>query len=54
MLIENSYYLGDQMVVSGELTVSNISIGNARCMVTYRLTDIYNNTYLTPALVYQN
>jgi hypothetical protein len=51
---ENSYFLGDQMIVSGELEVSNVDVGSARCMVTYRLTDIYNNTYWTPALVYQN
>jgi len=51
---DNSYYLGEQMVVSGDLMVSNVNIGEARCMVTYRLTDIYNNTYWTPAVVYQN
>jgi hypothetical protein len=49
---DNSYYLGDQMIVDGELEVSNVNIGSARCMVTYRLTDIYNNTYWTPALIY--
>ncbi len=51
---DSSYYLGDQMIVDGELEVSNVNVGNARCMVTYRLTDIYNNTYWTPALIYQN
>ncbi len=51
---DSSYYLGDQMVVDGELEVSNVHVGSARCMVTYRLTDIYNNTYWTPALLYQN
>lgn len=49
---DNSYYLGDQMIVDVELEVSNVDVGNARCMVTYRLTDIYNNTYWTPALIY--
>ncbi len=49
---DNSYYLGDQMIVDGELEVSNVNVGSARCMVTYRLTDIYNNTYWTPALIY--
>jgi hypothetical protein len=34
------------------LEVSNVNVGSARCMVTYRLTDIYNNTYWTPALIY--
>ena len=32
------------------MTVSNVLIGDGRCLVTYRLTDIYNNTYWTPAL----
>lgn len=50
----NSFYLGDQMIADGELEVSNVSIGSAKCLVTYRLTDIYNNTYWTPALEYQN
>jgi hypothetical protein len=48
----DSYYLGEQMTVSGDLMVSNVNIGNTRCLVTYRLTDIYNNTYWTPAVVY--
>jgi hypothetical protein len=48
----DSYYLGEQMTVSGDLMVSNVHIGQARCLVTYRLTDIYNNTYWTPAVVY--
>jgi hypothetical protein len=46
----DSYYLGEAMVADGELTVSNVMIGNNRCLVTYRLTDIYNNTYWTPAV----
>jgi hypothetical protein len=49
---QNSYYLGEQIVVAGDLAVSNVHIGDARCMVTYRLTDIYNNAYWTPAVVY--
>jgi hypothetical protein len=49
---DSSYYLGNQMIVDGELEVSNVDVGSARCMVTYRLTDIYNNTYWTPALIY--
>jgi len=50
---ENSYFLGDQMIADGELTVSYHPVGNTECMVTYRLTDIYNNTYWTPAILYQ-
>jgi hypothetical protein len=47
----DSYYLGEQMTVTGDLIVSNVNIGDDRCLVTYRLTDIYNNTYWTPAVV---
>lgn len=49
---DDSYYLGEEMIVSGDLEVSNVYIGEARCMVTYRLTDIYNNTFWTPAVAY--
>jgi len=47
-----SYYLGDPLIVSGPLALSNVPVGDAPCMVTYRLTDIYNNTFWTPALEY--
>ena len=48
----NSYYLGDQLVVGNTLEISNVSVGDAECKATYQLTDIYNNTYWTPALTY--
>lgn len=50
---DDSFYLGDPMIADGELTVSYQSVGSNKCMVTYRLTDIYNNTYWTPAIIYQ-
>jgi len=50
---DDSYYLGDQMIADGELTVSYHPVGGNECMVTYRLTDMYNNTYWTPAILYQ-
>lgn len=49
---DDSYYLGDQMVADGELTVSYHNV-SSECMVTYRLTDIYNNIYWTPAVIYE-
>ncbi len=49
---EKSYELGEQMIVSGNLSVSNVRIGQGPMKVTYRLTDIYNNTYWTPAVTY--
>lgn len=51
---DDSYFLGDQMIADGDLTVSYHSVGENECMVTYRLTDIYGNTYWTPAILYQN
>ncbi|MBN2878680.1 MAG: peptidase C11 [Clostridia bacterium] len=49
----DSYYLGDQMVVNGKIQISNVSVGDATCLVTYMLTDIYSNTYWTPAIEYK-
>lgn len=49
----DSYYLGEKMIVNGTIQISNVSIGDARCMVTYMLTDIYNNNFWTPALEYK-
>lgn len=47
---QNNYYLGEQLTVSGELTVSNVSVGEAQCKATYRLRDIYQNAYWTPVI----
>ena len=41
------------MVVNGEIEISNVSVSNATCLVTYMLTDIYSNTYWTPAVEYK-
>jgi len=49
----DSYFIGERMIVEGELEVSNVSIGDVRCLVTYMLTDIYNNSYWTPGLEYK-
>jgi len=49
----DSFLLGDQLIVNGPLEISNVSVGYATCKVTYQLTDIYNNTYWTPALTYK-
>lgn len=48
----SSYLLGEQMIADEELTVSNMGLGDVDCMVTYQLTDIYQNTYWTPAVTY--
>lgn len=46
----DSYFLGEPLIADGDLTVSNVTIGSGRSLITYRLTDIYNNTYWTPAV----
>jgi hypothetical protein len=50
---DDSYFIGEQMVVEGELIISNVSVGDNKCRITYQLKDMYNNTYWTPALLYQ-
>lgn len=46
---EDSYFLGEQMVVSENMTISNVDVGEGAVKVTYRFTDIYNQQYWTPA-----
>ncbi len=45
----DSYYLGEQMIVTEEMTISNVDVGAGDVVVTYRFTDIYNQQYWTPA-----
>ncbi len=42
---EDTYYLGDRMVVQGDLQVSDGTFGSDRLIVTYRFTDLYGQTY---------
>lgn len=46
----DSYYLGDQMTVGDRLELGNIDIGEGDTVVTYLLTDIYQQQYWTPAV----
>lgn len=47
---QDSYLMGDQMVVSGELTISNVYIDATKAQPTYLFTDIYQQQYWTPVL----
>ena len=47
---QDSYMLGDQMIVDGELEVSYVELGDADLQVTYVLTDLFAQEYWTPAL----
>jgi hypothetical protein len=44
----DSYYIGEQVTVGDEMTVSDCEIGEGNKVITYRITDIYNNEYWTP------
>ena len=46
---KDSYYLGEQMTVTEKMTISNVDVGEGDVRVTYRFTDIYNQSYWTPA-----
>ena len=46
----DSYYLGEQMTVTQDMTISNVDVGEGAVRVTYRFTDIYNQQYWTPAI----
>ena len=43
----DSYMLGDQMVVDGELVISDVYVDAEAAELTYRFTDIYNQEYWT-------
>ena len=46
---QDSYFLGEQMVVTENMEISNVDVGEGKVKVTYRFTDIYNQQYWTPA-----
>ena len=47
----DSYRFGNPITVSGELQVSNVYLPDKnKALVTYRFTDIYNQTYWTPVV----
>jgi len=48
---DSTYKLGDPLTVKGTPEIVYYALDNAQCSVTYRLTDIYNNYFWTPAWV---
>ncbi len=46
---QDSYYLGEQMVLGDTIEIGNITI-SGKVVPTYRLTDIYHQEYWTPVL----
>ena len=41
----DSYMLGDQLIVDGELTISDVYVDEEYALMTYLFTDIYNQQY---------
>ncbi|MBE6876488.1 MAG: peptidase C11 [Ruminococcus sp.] len=48
---QDSYYLGDTLTVSDNLTISNTEVGDGTIRIMYRFTDMYNEEYWTPAIL---
>jgi len=47
---EEAYLLGDPMTVNGDLVVSDVTLPEGDILITYRLTDIYDEEYWTEAI----
>ena len=43
----DSYMLGEQLTVEGELQISDVYVDETKANLTYRFTDIYNQSYWT-------
>ena len=48
---ENSYHLGEQMTVNGDLKITNEDVGSGKVRLLYRFTDIYNQEYWSEAII---
>ncbi|MBQ6469929.1 MAG: peptidase C11 [Lachnospiraceae bacterium] len=44
---EEAYLLGETMTVNGDLTVSDVTLPEGDIIITYRITDIYDEEYWT-------
>jgi hypothetical protein len=47
---DDSYYLGESYVATGEWYIENLSISNLKFLMSYKITDIYGNSYWTPVI----
>ena len=47
---EDSYLLGDPMIVSEDMTISYVDLGDGNLRQSFRFTDLYQQSYWTPAL----
>ncbi|MBQ6661003.1 MAG: peptidase C11 [Lachnospiraceae bacterium] len=44
---QDSYMLGDQITVNGDLIVTDLAITGQKAVISYRFTDMYNKAYWT-------
>lgn len=47
---DDTYYLGDPYTATGDWYIENLAITNLDYMMTYKITDIYGNSYWTPVI----
>ena len=45
---QDSYKLGEQITVDGDLKITDTDLGNGEARITYKFTDIYGQSYWTP------
>ncbi|MCR5100020.1 MAG: peptidase C11 [Butyrivibrio sp.] len=50
----DSYYLGNQMTVTDEITISNTVLGEGSEIALYKFTDIYNQSYWSDSITKDN
>ncbi|HOQ38708.1 MAG TPA: hypothetical protein PLR73_13595, partial [Acetivibrio sp.] len=46
----DTYFLGEQYTATGKWKVENLPIDKDKYLMSYRITDIYNNQYWTPTV----
>ncbi len=47
---QDSYLFGEEMIYTGDHTISNVTVEGDKCSATYLITDIYNSEYWTPVI----
>jgi len=47
---DSAYFLGETYIHDGYWTIENLSVENQNYLMSYKLTDIYGNSYWTPAI----
>ncbi|MBE6862732.1 MAG: peptidase C11 [Ruminococcus sp.] len=47
----DSYFLGEQMTVTDNMEISNVSVGDGELKISYCFTDIYNQEYWSETII---